>query len=130
MILTNENFLIYAAHYYTNNLCESDDEFFEDLDRIKYIKKIFNIYEKSGEVNVNLLLNHFIILYNTFDSKAITKILFFKLPKYHKYLKTLLYFTGHLPESINGIVDKNFIIDTEIISFDANLFNKVKDIYK
>lgn len=130
MILTDDNILIYAAHYYVNDLCESDVEFFEDLDRIKYIKKIFNIYEKTGEVNVNLLLNHFIILYNTFESRAITRILFLKLPKYHKFLKTLLFFTGHLPGQITGIFDKNFVIDTEVISFDPNLFNKIKDIYK
>lgn len=130
MLLTNDNFMIFAANHYVNDLCESDQEFFDDIDRFKYIKKIFNIYEKTGEVNINLLLNHFVILYNVFESKALTKMLFFKLPLYHNYIKTLLYFTGHLPPIINGIIKPDFIIDTELISFDLDLYNKIKDIYK
>ena len=37
--LTDENFLIYCAKHYDNPQAISTQEFLEDLERIKYIKK-------------------------------------------------------------------------------------------
>ena len=38
--LTDENFIFYCAKIYDNPSMLSYDEFLEDLDRIKYIKKL------------------------------------------------------------------------------------------
>ncbi len=47
------------------------EDFFEDLSRFKYIKKLLRRYVKSGELKTNLLINHFIIVFNVFNDAAI-----------------------------------------------------------
>ena len=42
-------------------------EFHEDLNRIKYIKRLFRRYSETGELKERLILNHLIVLYNVFD---------------------------------------------------------------
>ena len=39
--LDDDNFILYAAHSYDNPACESEEEFYEDLNRVKYIKRLF-----------------------------------------------------------------------------------------
>jgi hypothetical protein len=46
--LDDSNFLIYAAKCYDNPQCFEDLEFYEDLARFKYIKRLLNRYEESG----------------------------------------------------------------------------------
>lgn len=128
MILTDQNYLTYSAMNYVNFNCEDDAEFLEDLNRVKYIKKLFTIYQTRNELNINLILNHIIILYNTFDPKACTKMLFFKLPDHWCYLKTILYFTGYLPDIINDIVDEHTIIELGAVPFDKRLFDEMSQI--
>ncbi len=113
---------------YVNFNCENDDEFMEDLNRIKYIKKLFTIYQTRDELNINLVLNHIIILYNTFDPRACTKMLFFKLPDHWSYLKSILHFTGYLPDIIKDVVDDETIIETAAIPFDKRLFEEMRAI--
>jgi hypothetical protein len=93
LVLTEENYNLYAAQYYMNSSCENEEEFHEDLNRLKYIKKLLYVYEHKKELNMNLILNHIIILYNVFEPKACTKILFFKLTAYWPQLKSILYYT-------------------------------------
>lgn len=128
MILNDKNFLTYSAMNYVNYNCEDDQEFVEDLNRIKYIKKLFTIYQTKEDLNINLILNHIIILYNTFEPKACTKMLFFKLPDHWHYLKSILHFTGYLPEMIKDLVDEYTIIETAAIPFDKRLYHEMSDI--
>ena len=39
-ILTDDNFMMFAMKNYTNPQCTNIDEFYEDLNRIKYIKRL------------------------------------------------------------------------------------------
>ena len=126
MILTEDNFMTFAATGYINNHCETDEEFHEDVNRIKFIRKIYTIYDKSGEVNINLLLNHLIILYNVFEHRTCTKMLFFKLPEYWPHLKSSLYHSGYLPNKITGIYSNDFLIELSAIPMKADLYNKIK----
>ena len=41
--LTSENFIFYAMKNYDNPHCHGIEEFHEDLNRIKYIKRLFGI---------------------------------------------------------------------------------------
>jgi len=42
--LNDSNFVLYAAKHYYNPKCIDSEEFFEDLKRIKYIKRLLNRY--------------------------------------------------------------------------------------
>ena len=86
---------------YRNSQCESVDEFYEDLNRIKYIKRLFKKYDVRGELKERLILNHMIILNNVFGSSGCSRILFFKIEEvYHSYLKTFLEYLKYLPIDI------------------------------
>lgn len=81
--LTGQNLTLYAAHYYKNDQCFDKEEFVEDLNRFKYLKKLINKYlynEKDDYTKTfRLILNHIIIIYNVFEKKAAHKIMLFKL---------------------------------------------------
>jgi len=69
----------------------------DDLKRFKYLKRLFNRYEKTGEPNERLIINHLILLYNVFG-RATTEMLFYKLEeKYWSNLKTYLVFLNRMP---------------------------------
>lgn len=98
--LDDSNFMLYTAANYDNLQCYDVEEFEEDLNRIKYIKRLFFRYKESGELKERLILNHLIVIYNVFPAAAATRILFFKLTGYESYLKTFLVFLGYMPDII------------------------------
>ena len=130
IVLTEDNFYLYAAQNYRNYIYKDLCEFEEDLNRIKYLKKLFTIYERKKELNINLILNHIIILYNSFDTTSCTRMLFFKLEDHHSFLKSILHFTGVLPNFILKLNDEVNVIDTNKIEFDDFIYQKMKDITK
>ena len=96
-LLTNSNFLLYASKHYENPQCEGMHEFREDLNRIKYIKRLLRKYVKSGILRERLILNHIIILQNVFGPVVCSRILFFKINKeLHSQLKTFLIFLSNI----------------------------------
>ena len=56
-ILTNDNYLLYAAKNYENVNSMGTKEFYEDLERIIYIKRVFNKYLKTNELQYRLMIN-------------------------------------------------------------------------
>ena len=42
--LNDDNFLMYAMKEYNDVQCTDIEEFYDDLKKIKYIKRLFNIY--------------------------------------------------------------------------------------
>jgi len=100
-ILNKNNFTMYTMKKYTNPQCETIDEFYEDMNKIKYIKRLFGKYEKSGDLRTRLILNHLIVLNNVFGSEACCRILFYRIEeKFHSYLKSFLSYLQYLPHSI------------------------------
>lgn len=96
--LNEDNFLLFAIKNYDNPQCSTKDEFFEDLQRFKYIKRLMKRYSKTGDLKIHLLLNHVIIVYNLFGDAG-TPILFYKLERtYWSILKTILIFLNRLEE--------------------------------
>lgn len=89
--VTEENYFIVAAKHYNNPQCTSTEEFYDDLNRIKYIKRLINRYYETGELSERLLINHIIVFYNVFGIEIATKLLAVKLEfKYWKVLKACL----------------------------------------
>jgi len=77
--LNEENFLLYAARNYYNPVAIDAEEFYADLGRFKYIKKLISRYNKSGDLSERLLLNHFVVVFNVFGIKPGLKMLEYKI---------------------------------------------------
>ena len=102
--LNEDNIQLFAAKYYDNPNCEGVEEFYEDLNRIKYLMRLFGKYDRDKELKERLIINHLVILYNVFDSRALTRILRYRLSSYEVYLKTFLFYLGQWPNETDGII--------------------------
>ena len=102
--LNDENFSMYAMKEYNDIQCTDIEEFYDDLKKIKYIKRLFNIYKNTGQLKERLILNHLIVFYNVFPLQSGTRILFYKIEKdFWPMLKTFLIFLDRMPEKIDSI---------------------------
>lgn len=124
--LNNTNFLLYAAKHYDNPQCFDIKEFYSDLKRFKYIKRLFNRYTETGELKERLIINHLQVLYNLFGVEPTTRMLFFMLKKHHVRLKPFLILFNTMPEVIKNIDGKN-IINSDI-PLDINIVKKLREI--
>jgi len=115
--LNRDNFLLYAMGRYTNPQCEGMTEFNEDLNRIKYVKRLLKKYRRSGKIRPILLLNHLTILGNVFTPIGAARMLFFKLePDLHPCIKTVLLYLNYIGE--NMVLDETRL---DSISIDGRL---------
>lgn len=114
MILSNDTFISYAMKHYDNPSCKTLDEFNDDLNRFRYLKKLLNRYLANDEnVNFRLIINHIAILYNVFEYNACTAMLFFKTDKDHwSVIKPILQYLNYLPEFIPDVGLNTNIIDS------------------
>lgn len=124
--LTEQNFSLYAAKNYDNPSCVDILEFQEDLNRIKYLKRLFKRYSEGGELKERLIINHLVILYNVFDREAATRMLAFKLDEYLHYLKPFLVMMGYWPRTIDGINGVN--IDCNGVPQDQGVVERLRKI--
>ena len=100
--LNEDTFLKYAMRIYDNPNCKNVAEFEEDLNRVKYVKRLLN--KEKGILRSRLLLNHTIVLTNVFTVQGAARILFYKLEKdLHPSLKSLLIFLESSPDYIPEI---------------------------
>lgn len=125
--LDESNFMLYAAKHYDNPQCFDTLEFYEDLARFKYIKRLFNRYEESGELKERLIVNHLIILYNVFGP-ATTRMLFFKLNGHLHLLKPFILLLGFLPDKVYGVGVENKTIISSDIPMDENIVKLLRKI--
>lgn len=125
--LTEDNFVLYAAKHYDNPMCHTMDEFYEDLNRFKYLKRLFNRYRETGEIKERLVLNHIIILYNTFGTAA-TRMIFLKLDGYYDLVKPFLILLGFMPDVVNNIGAQNSTIRTADIPMNAHIVKILRSI--
>lgn len=92
--LNEKNILIYLIK--NSSFCEIQD-LYDDLIRIKYIKRLLIRFKRTGDLKERLLLNHIIILQNIFGAEVCTKILFYKIPKdLHSMLKSFLVYLDYI----------------------------------
>ena len=105
--LCDDNFTIYAMKAYDKPNCILS-EFEEDLNRLKYIKRLIKRYKTTGELKDRLILNHIIILGNVFGVEATVRMLFFKIDETdYEVLHTFLLFLDYMPKYVMGINGRN-----------------------
>ena len=115
--MNDDNIVIFAMKNYQNPSCKNIEEFQEDFNRIKYVKRLFNRYEKDGVLRERLILNHIITIYNVFGLEAATRMLFNRLDdKQYSLLKTFLTFLNYCPEQkFDGIDIVSIPLDATIV---------------
>ena len=110
--LNEKNFLLYEMKEYNNPQCVQVEEFYDDLKKVKYIKRLFNQYLNEGVLKERLLLNHIIVFYNVFPVRSATRILFLKIEEeFWPILKTFLVYLSYMPEIIDSINGRAIISD-------------------
>jgi hypothetical protein len=103
--LNDDNFLLFAIRHYDNPQFVTKDDFYEDLKKFKYIKRLFKRYYKSGVLKTHLLLNHIIVIYNIFGDAA-TPILFFKIERqYWPALKSFMIYLNRIEDNVLSSIE-------------------------
>lgn len=104
--LTEENLFLYAAKHYYKPQFSDIEEFYEDLKRFKYIKRLINRYLENEDLAERLILNHLIVVFNSFGIEAALKILELKLDDKHwPVIKPFLIFLKYIRnDQYTGIV--------------------------
>ena len=108
--ITKDNWLLFAQQSYDNPTLMKEQEFYDDIKRFKYLKRLFRKYRITGKIKVRLAINHIIVLQNVFGVEASITLLLYKVDKtYWSALKTILDYLGYLysHELDNIKVDKN-----------------------
>jgi hypothetical protein len=95
--LSEDNFMLYAVRQYYKPNCIDAEEFYNDMKRFMYLKRLFYRYKNTGEVSERLILNHLIVLFNVFDIKPTLKMLEYQIEdKYWSALKPFLIFLNYI----------------------------------
>ena len=98
--LTDKNFKLFAAQQYNNPECTDVEEFKQDINRFKYLKRLLTRYDEHGELQERLILNHLIVLYNVFGIEAGHKMVMYKIHEnHHHIIKPFLVYLHYLPEN-------------------------------
>jgi len=108
--ITKDNWLLFAQQNYDNPTLETEIEFYDDIKRFKYLKRLFRKYDITGEIKIRLILNHLVVLQNVFGAEAAITLLLYKIDnKYWSVLKTCLNYLEYLyPHELDNIeTDKN-----------------------
>ena len=110
--LNDDNWMMYASKYYKNVQCTSVEEFYDDLQRFKYLKRLFKRYLNNDDLQERLILNHIIVLNNVFGIEETNRMLFYKIDKDQwPVLKTFLVYLNFLSEDayVEIPLDQNII---------------------
>ena len=116
--LNEKNLFLYAAKHYYNPNFSDIEEFYEDLKRFKYIKRLVNRYLDNNELSERLILNHLIVIFNSFGIEASLNMLDLKLDERHwPVIKPFLIFLKYIRnDQYTGI------------KMDQEVINRLRDI--
>ena len=110
--ITNENVIMFAIKHYDNPQCEGEKEFYDDMKRFKYIKRLLRKYRDTNILKERLLLNHIIILHNLFGAEACVTLLLFKIQReYWGTLKSFLLFLNIIrPDELKEVQEDKGVL--------------------
>ena len=106
--------MMFAIKHYDNPQCEGEKEFYDDMKRFKYIKRLLRKYKDTNVLKERLLLNHIIVLYNLFGSEACVTLLLFKIQReYWGTLKSFLLFLNIIrDDELQNVEEDKTVSDT------------------
>ena len=112
--ITKDNWLLYAQQNYDNPIVNKEVEFYDDIKRFKYLKRLFRKYKVTGNLKLRLVLNHIIVLSNVFVVVAACTFLLFKIDRpYWPALKPFLNYLEYLyPHELNEIKEDKKIVES------------------
>ena len=96
--INNEEHFLFLANQHYDDIVSDPEEFKEDLKTFFYIRRVLNKFKKTGELKGNLLLNHIIIILNSFGNVSVD-LLFYKLPEFKNEILACLVFLERIPLS-------------------------------
>ena len=96
--LLEEDLVKFAAkHYYSPKGKIDPEEFYDDLKRFKYIKRLVNRYLETGNLSERLILNHTIVIFNVFGNYGALKLLGLRLEDKHwEVIKPFLQYLNYV----------------------------------
>jgi|TARA_B100000085_G_scaffold194395_1_gene178218 hypothetical protein len=117
--ITAKNFNAYAMKHYDDPQCEDMEDFFEDIRRFRYLKRLLHRYHDLGELRERLMLNHIICLFNVFGFEACMRMLNFKIKEKEHWssIKTMLLYLEY--------IDGSWMPD---VSIDMKLAQRLRDL--
>ena len=116
--LNENNYIMFAIKHYDNPQAVGEKEFYDDMKRFKYLKRLFKKHSTTGILKERLIMNHIIVLQNVFGPEAVKVLLFFKIGQEHwSVLKTFLLFLNYM--TVNEMTQ---------ISIDVKLMETLKGI--
>ena len=123
--LNDGTVMLYAIRSYDSPLCIKS-EFEEDFKRFKYLQRLIQRYRRSKILKERLILNHLVVIFNTFQADAAIRLLFY----YNKSadyctLKTFLLYLSRMPMQIEGIRGK--VIHSYDIRIDPLIVRALKE---
>jgi len=125
--LTDKNIELYMMKMYENPQCADLDEYNDDMKTFKYIKRLLNRYENTGELKDRLILNHLNLICNVFTPPVAARILFFKIElPFWSTLKTFLIFLSAMPDIIPSV--RGELIRSSDIAVNFDVANKLREI--
>ena len=111
--ITPDNVIMFAIKHYDNPQCEGEREFYDDMKRFKYIKRLLRKHKDTGVLKERLLLNHIIVLNNLFGPEACVTLLLFKIQgEYWETLKSFLLFLNMIrDDELKNIEEDNNVLE-------------------
>lgn len=111
--LNEENFILYAARNYYSPRCIDAEEFYEDINRFTYVKRLLNRYTRGGELGERLILNHITIILNVFGVEPGLKMLEYKTGSHNLHIiKPFLVFINAIRhDQYTGIIMDPEVVD-------------------
>lgn len=92
------------------------DEVIENLRIVNFVKRFFTKLHDNKLINVQLLVNHEILLYNVFKQNWITNYQLKIIPREHQtYLKTILLYIGAININDKRFIDIPFSFDLDYL---------------
>ena len=111
--LLKEDIVKFAIKHYYTPLGIDSEEFYSDLKRFKYIKRLVNRYVDQGLLSERLILNHLIIVFNVFGMYAALRLLDLKLDEHHwTVVKPFLIYLKYITNiQYTGVVQDKHVIE-------------------
>ena len=127
--LNHKNFELWSAQHYQNKQYSTLEEFVEDLDRLKHIKKLITKYIERSELRERLILNHIIILNNVFGPEPTCKLLYLKFEDTFEIIKPFLVYINIIQTKITNVNNKS-VIDLDSIGMNSEIVKILRNISK